>query len=210
MMSEFESVVKERRSANRFVEGIDIPRKELEEMLSLAKYAPSAYNLQHAQYLVVTDRTRIDKIYEAAFKQYKIKTASAVVFVLGDTKAHLQAANLYEGMKTLGIFNEQEYEKAVNDTQQFYEGRGEDFQREDAISNASLSAMQFMLIAKDKGWDTCPMHSVELSVIRELIDPDISDHVVPVMMITMGKSAKESFRPRGYRKPVDEFVRFYE
>lgn len=40
-MSEFESIVKERRSANRFVEGVDLPRRELEEILSLTKYAPS-------------------------------------------------------------------------------------------------------------------------------------------------------------------------
>lgn len=207
-MSEFESIIKLRRSANRFVENVELPRREMEEILSLTKYAPSAYNLQHAHYYVVTDRTRIEKIYEAAFRQYKSKTASAVVFVLGDTKAHLQAANLFEGMRILGVLSQQEYEQTVNATHQYYESRGEAFQRDDAIRNASLSAMQFMLIAKDKGWDTCPMHSIEGDKLNELLD--VPEHFVPVMMITMGKSAIESSRPRGYRKPVNEFARFYE
>ncbi|EFM12863.1 nitroreductase [Paenibacillus curdlanolyticus YK9] len=206
-MSEFVSIVKDRRSANRFVEGVKIPRDQLDEILNLTKYAPSAYNLQHTHYYVVTDRELIEKIYEAAYKQYKVKTASAVIFVFGDTKAHLQAASLNEGMKTLGIISEEEYDRTVNNTIQFYESRGEAFQREDALRNAGLSAMQFMLIAKEKGWDTCPMHSIDESILRGLLD--VPEQFVPVMMITIGKSATESFRPRGYRKPVNEFVRYF-
>ncbi|WP_127531441.1 nitroreductase family protein [Paenibacillus kobensis] len=206
-MSEFVSILKERRSANRFVEGVKISRDQLDEILNLTKYAPSAYNLQHTHYYVVTDRDLIEKIYEAAYKQYKVKTASAVIFVFGDTKAHLHAASLNEGMKALGILSQEEYDRTVNNTIQFYESRGEAFQREDALRNAGLSAMQFMLIAKEKGWDTCPMHSIDEEVLANLLD--VPEQLVPVMMITIGKSATESFRPRGYRKPVNEFVRYF-
>ena len=206
-MNDFESIIKDRRSANRFVENVELPHSDLDEIFRLTKFSPSAYNLQHAHYLVVDNRDLINHIYEIAHRQYKIKTASAVVFVMGDTKAHLQAASLNEGMKSLGVFSEQEYDTVVNQTIQYYESKGESFQREDAIRNASLSAMQFMLIAKDKGWDTCPMHSIDESALRGLLS--VPEHLVPVMMITMGKAAPESFRPRGYRKPVDEFVRYY-
>lgn len=207
-MDKLEATIKERRSANKFVEGELISHRDFEEIFSLTKYAPSAYNLQHTHYHIVTDRNLIEKIYELAFKQYKIKTASAVVFVLGDTKAYLQAGSIYEGMKTLGVMSNQEYNQAVEDTHQFYENRGSMFQRDDAIRNVSLSAMQFMLIAKEKGWDTCPMHSLEENILQELLG--IPKTFVPVMMITMGKASPESFRPRGYRKPVNEFTHFHE
>lgn len=80
------------------------------------------------------------------------------------------------------------------------------FQRDEAIRNASLSAMHFMLIAKDKGWDTCPMIGFDADVIQSTLN--LPDHMVPVMLITIGKDKKHKIRPRGYRKPVNEFVEF--
>ena len=43
--------------------------------------------------------------------------------------------------------------------------------------------------------------------ISELLN--IPENEVPVIMITMGKVDKSSSKIRGYRKPADEFVKFY-
>jgi putative NAD(P)H nitroreductase len=90
----------------------------------------------------------------AANGQYKVSSPSAVILVLGNIKAFHQASNIYEGLKLLGIVNKQEYDQMVHDTVSFYESGGQRFQRDEAIRNASLSAMLFMLAAKEKGWDT--------------------------------------------------------
>jgi putative NAD(P)H nitroreductase len=37
---------------------------------------------------------------------------------------------------------------------------------------------------------------------------NISDQYEPVMMITLGKEKVQSRKPRGYRKPVAEFVTY--
>ncbi|WP_134687374.1 nitroreductase family protein [Brevibacillus migulae] len=205
-MSDFVTIVKNRRSANKFIEGTEIPASDLEEIFSLAKFAPSAFNLQHTHYVVVTDPAKKEEVYEAAYKQYKVKTASAAILVLGDTKAYEQTAAIYEGMKNLGILSKQEYDKMVEDTVRFYESRGEAFQKEEAIRNASLSAMQLMLIAKEKGWDTCPMIGYDPEKMAQILH--IPERYVPVMLITMGKADLSSERPRGYRKPTSEFVSF--
>ncbi|MCG7409082.1 nitroreductase family protein [Paenibacillus sp. ACRRX] len=205
-MHTFETIVKDRRSANKFKTDVEINRQDFEDIFSLTKYAPSAFNLQHTRYIAVTDREKLDQIYEAANKQYKVKTASAAILVLGDTQAHKQAASIYEGMLHLGIWTKQEYDMNVESTTQFYEQRGEAFQREDAIRNASLSAMQLMLIAKDKGWDTCPMIGFDPELMRSILS--VPDTHVPVMLITIGKEDTSSRRPRGYRKPVGEYVSY--
>ena len=75
-MSDFNTLVKARRSANKFLPGLVITAQELDEIFQLVKYAPSAFNLQHAYYVVVTDPARKERLYEAANKQYKVKTAS--------------------------------------------------------------------------------------------------------------------------------------
>lgn len=145
-------------------------------------------------------------MYEAANKQYKIRTASAVIAVMGNPDAYKDVAMLNEGLLTLGAMSKQEYDLTVASTLAFYEERGEVFQREEAIRNASLSAMQLMLIAKDFGWDTCPMIGFDPAALSEVLGTPKS--YVPVMLIAIGKEDTSSQRPRGYRKPVAEFVKY--
>lgn len=205
-MNQLPTLIKSRRSAMKFIEGIEISRSEFEEMFSLAKFAPSAFNLQHTHYVVVTDPEIKNSVYEAAYRQYKVKTASAVLLVLGNTKAYRDVGKLNEGMLNLGILSKEEYDREIENVTQMYEQRGEQFQRDEAIRNASLSAMQFMLIAKDRGWDTCPMIGFDPDMMRETLN--VPEQYVPVMLMTIGKADVSSERPRGYRKPTGEFVTY--
>lgn len=204
-MSTFTDVIQSRRSAMNFVEGVKIPQNELEEMFSYARLAPSAYNLQHTHYLVVSDETIKEEIRKAAYGQYKIHSASAVIIVLGDKNAYLKAPEIYGGLKALGALTPEDYDAEIDMINSAYIGN-DAFQRDEAIRNASLSAMQFMLIAKDKGWDTCPMIGFDPEAVKSTLN--LPDHMVPVMLITIGKDNKHKIRPRGYRKPVNEFVEF--
>lgn len=205
-MVNFEQVVKERRSANNFLPAHSITRKELNEIFELVKFGPSAYNLQHTNYIVVMDQKLKELLKKAAYGQNKVKTASAVLIVLGDKKAYQQAPELYEGLLRLGFLSKPEYEIMVNETISYYESRDEVFRKEDAIKNASLSAMLFMLAAKAKGWDTCPMTGHDPIAIREILN--IDERYEVVMMIAIGKEDMSTRGPRGYRKPVGEFVKY--
>ncbi|GKU77299.1 nitroreductase family protein [Paenibacillus sp. L3-i20] len=205
-MNNLETLIKSRRSAMKFVSGVEIPKSDLDEIFSISKFAPSAFNTQPTHYVVVTDNDLKEKVYEAAYKQYKVKTASALIIALGDTKAYKEISRINEGMLHLGILSKQEFDKEVEDVNNFYDSRGETFQKEDAIRNACLSAMQLMLIAKDKGWDTCPMIGFDPDVLRQILN--IPDQYVPALLIAMGKADTTKERARGYRKPVGEFVSY--
>jgi len=205
-MSDFETLVKNRRSAMKFLPDVEITERELNEIFGLTKFAPSAFNLQHARYIVVKDPEVKRKMYEAANKQYKVLSSSAVVLVLGNTNAYQDVGPIHEGLLNLGVMSKQEYDMTVESVLSFYEERGASFQREEAVRNASLSAMLFMLIAKDKGWDTCPMIGFDPDAVAKELN--IPDSYLPAMMITIGKEDTSSQRPRGYRKPVGEFVSF--
>lgn len=205
-MIDFMSMVKQRRSVNKFVPDVHIPREELDEMFNLVKYAPSAFNLQHSHYVVVDQPDLKERMYEAANRQYKIKTASAVILVLGNKKAYRQVERMNEGLLQLGVIQQQEFDQTVSTVKAFYETRGDGFQQEEAIRNASLSAMLFMLAAKHKGWDTCPMIGFDPDEISRILN--IPDDYVPAMLIAIGKEDESSQRVRGYRKPVGEFVSY--
>jgi len=206
-MNEFLKIVRERRSADKFIKDIVIPKEDFKEIFRDLSLAPSAFNLQHAKYYVVEDKSLMDKVYDASFNQYKIKTASAVIIVTGDKKAYLSADKIYEGSMMLGMLDKTEYQIMINNISSIYESWGESFQHDEAIRNASLSAMLFMLMAKNKDWDTCPMIYFDKDKISNLLN--ISDNEEPAIMITMGKVDKSSNKIRGYRKPADEFVKYY-
>ncbi|WP_017472562.1 nitroreductase family protein [Amphibacillus jilinensis] len=205
-MSEFIQLVKERRSASNFLPDVPITEKELNEIYDLVKLGPSAFNLQHTNYITVLDPEVKESLQKAAYGQHKVLSASAVTIVLGDKKAFEQASDIYESLKLLGMVNKQEYDHMVNDTVSFYQSRGKGFIRDEAIRNASLSAMLFMLAAKEKGWDTCPMIGFDPNKVKEVLQ--LSDHYEVVMMITIGKEKVESRKPRGYRRSVSEFVTY--
>lgn len=147
------------------------------------------------------------EVYEAAYRQYKVKTSSAVIFVTGDKDAYKNASEIYEGSKMLGILDQREFDQMIKMINDIYEGWGEKFQHDEAVRNASLSAILFMLLAKDQGWDTCPMIYFDQDKIRELLN--IPDNEVTSLMITMGKMDTISVKLRGARKAPGEFTHFF-
>lgn len=110
-MAEFVQLVNERRSASNFLPDHPITRDELNEMFELVALAPSAFNLQHTKYVTVLDPDVKEKLKQAANGQYKVFSSSAVLLVLGDKQAYQKAADIYEGLKMLGILNKQEYDQ---------------------------------------------------------------------------------------------------
>lgn len=206
-MSTFIEVLKSRRSANKFIKGVEIPREDFQKIFDDLSLAPSAFNLQHGRYHIAQSPEVIDALHDASFKQYKVTTASAVIIVTGDQKAYKEAGKIYEGSLMLGILEKFEYDAMLDMIENLYEGWGEGFQRDEAIRNASLSAMQFMLLAKYHGWDTCPMIYFDAAKVKSILN--LPESEVPVLMITMGKSDDNSKRLRGFRKPMTEVATFY-
>lgn len=202
---EFLELAKIRRSAINFQSGVQISTSELEEIFEIVKTHPSSYNIQTTHYYVATSEQKKVLVKNASFEQHKTLSASATIIVCGDKVGYKEAPRLYEGMKMLGIMDELEFNDTIKTINNLY-SNNPTLVEGDNIRNASLSAMLFMLAAKDKGWDTCPMHVHNESIIKEIYN--IPENHQPVLMITLGKSVTGKVRPRGYRKPVGEFVHF--
>lgn len=204
---EFVELAKSRRSAINFQSDVKISATELQEIFEIVKTHPSSYNIQTTHYYVVTSEEMKTKIKEASYNQHKTLSASATIIVCGDKDGYKAAPSLYEGMKMLGIIDELEYNGTIEAINNLYQNNPI-LREEENIRNASLSAMLFMLAAKDKGWDTCPMHVHNVEIIKEIYN--IPENHQPVLMIPIGKTVEGKIRPRGYRKPVIEFVHFVD
>ncbi|MEA4828476.1 MAG: nitroreductase family protein, partial [Enterococcus thailandicus] len=74
--------------------------------------------------------------------------------------------------------------------------------REVVKTDASLFAMQLMLIARSYGYDTNPMTGFYQDQLAETFSLD-PERYVPVMILSIGKAVEEGYR--SIRLTVDEF-----
>lgn len=205
----FEDLVKSRHSAMNFTENEQMTEEDFKNIFELTKLAPSAYNLQFTNYLVITDQEKKERVKELSYNQYKIHTASGVVIVMGNKNSieMPEVEKIYSPLKMLKMMDEVEYDMTMDMIKGYSDGLKNNPHNLnlELVRNAGIHAMLFMLSAKHYGFDTCPMHVHNVEELRK--EFNIPDHLEPIMMITIGKSV-DKVRARGYRKPVGEFVNF--
>lgn len=204
---DFAQLAAARHSAINFQKDVRMTEQDFQQIFELTKLAPSAYNLQFTNYLVITDEAKKDALCDPHYGQYKIRSASAAVIVMGNRQsATVEAAeDMYTPLKMLNIIDEVEYNTTIDAIRNYANALTRDELERELMRNAGLHVMFFMFAAKHYGFDTCPMHIHNIDGVRELCS--IPAHLEPVMLITIGKSV-DNVRPRGYRKRVSEFVQF--
>ncbi|MFC7370159.1 nitroreductase family protein [Fictibacillus iocasae] len=194
-MNEAIRVMTERSSIRHYDKNKKLSEEALHEILELAGKAPSAWNLQHWRFIVITSEEQKEKIFPIAYQQQQVLDASAVIVVIGDTEAHKVAPEVFAGAPA------QARDTLLSNINGAY-ARGREFGEREALKNASLGAMQLMLAAKALGVDSCPMTGFDHDGIVEALN--ISERYIPVMMITLGYPSAPA-KPSG-RFPIESLV----
>ncbi len=107
-MNRLLNFLKIRRSIRLF-KNKNIPKKDLEQIVDAARFAPTARNLQPCEFVVVTDRDKLNQLAQAAENGKFISQAAACVAVFSiDTKYFLEdgsaaTCNILLAATALGI-----------------------------------------------------------------------------------------------------------
>jgi nitroreductase len=200
----FFSLIEERKSVRKYDPTVSISKEELTEVLEAAGKAPSAWNLQHWHFVVIQGKEAQQRLLPIAYNQQQIVEAAAVVAVLGDLKANENTDVVYTPLVEQGFMTNEVKNILANQIAQAY--KNQQYARDAAFSNASLAAMQLMLAAKAKGWDTCPIGGFDVEQFVKQFN--ISDRYVPVMLITIGKAAAPAHQ--SLRLPVTQLTTWIE
>lgn len=174
----FEDLVKSRHSAMNFIETEQMTEEDFKNIFELTKMAPSAYNLQFTNYLVITDQEKKERVKELSYNQYKIHTASGVVIVMGNKNSieMPEVERIYSPLKMLKMMDEVEYDMTMELIKGYSDGLKNNPHELnlELVRNAGIHAMLFMLSAKHYGFDTCPMHVHNVDGLRK--EFNIPDH----------------------------------
>ncbi len=84
----------------------------------------------------------------------------------------------------------------------FYDGN-DDLLLQEACRTTGIAGMTMMLLAREMGYDSCPMIGFEPAKVSEILGLD-EDHP-PLMLLTIGKPL-EPARPRMGLLDLEEFV----
>lgn len=199
--NDFNEIVLGRRSVKAYDPEVKISREEMTEILAEASRAPSSINLQPWRFLVIDSTEGKEKLAPLArFNQTQVLTSSAVIAVFYDANNIEHMDEIFSNAVELGYMPKDIADMQLQKVKPYYENMAASDLRDVNLIDSGLVSMQLMLVARAHGYDTNPIGGYEKDQIAEAFGLD-KDRFQPVMLISMGKSAKEGHP--SYRLPVD-------
>ena len=205
---EFKEVMKQRRAVNFFDPTKDITNAQLKEIIETASLAPSGFNLQPWQIIIVKDKAKKEILKKVAWNQPKITEAPVVLIVLGDMEGWKKGnagfeKDFAESVKA-GIMKQEQYDWFINATNSLY-GVSSERQLAFACKNAGFFAMSLMLAAKDAGLDSHPMDGFDIEGVRKAFNiPD--QYWIPLLLAIGHFDKTKTIFPPKWRKSYNEIV----
>ncbi|MEK3880841.1 nitroreductase family protein [Paenibacillus sp. FSL M7-0420] len=189
--NDFVNILTGRRSIRQYDESIKISEEEMHAMIQEASLAPSSANMQPWRIIVVHSPEGKDKLRPLVqFNTRQNDTSAAMLIILGDTQSDLYVEKIYDTAVEQGKMPKDIRDKQVTQILGMYPQIPRELKIEIAKIDASLFAMQMMLVARAHGYDTNPMAGFERDQIVSVFDLD--DHrYVPVMILSIGKAKDE-------------------
>lgn len=189
--------IQERRSIKAYDPAHRMTEAEIQQLLSLAMLSPTAFNIQHWRFVVVTDPVLRHQIRAVSWNQAQVTDASLLVILTVDLKAWEKDPARYWVNAPQQVSDY--LVKAIHD---YYTDHAQ-AERDEGMRSGGMAAMTLMLAAKEMGYDTCPMDGFDFDAVAKLINLP-ADHV-PVMFVVVGKALEEA-KPRGGQLAMDEVV----
>ena len=187
-----------RRAVKHFDPAHELSQDEEKKLLEATIQSPTSFNIQHWRFVVIRDPELRKKIRtEYGNDQAQMTDASLLILMTADVKAWQKEPERYWTNAPKEVAD-----LLVGWMGPFHEGR-EALQRDEAQRSIGMAMQTLMLVARDMGYDSCPMIGFDHDAVSELINlPE--DHVLGPM-VAIGKKVKDSW-PKPGQLPLSELV----
>jgi nitroreductase len=204
----FQEISQKRRSINFFDPQKDVSEKQLAQIIELAGNAPSSFNLQPWNIMVLRSIEEKEKLKALAWDQPKVVEAPVVLIVLADMKAWQEGHPIFEknweNMLKAGSMQPEQREWFLNATQSLYNW-SPDANLAFAVKNTGFFAMSLMYAATSLGLETHPMDGFDHEAVKK--EFNIPGHFWIPVLIALGYKAPDlELHPAKWRKTSDEII----
>ncbi|HEM3194293.1 nitroreductase family protein [Streptococcus suis] len=191
--NDFNEIMFGRKSIKVYDETVTIDHEEMLEMLNKATTAPSSVNLQPWRFVIVeSDAAKAKLRPMVRFNTKQVDTASAVILIFADIKPQDRTEVIYDRAVAEGKMPQEVRDYQVPVIKSMYDALSPATMREVVKMDASLAAMQLMLVARSHGYDTNPMSGFDPEEMVATFDLD-PDRYIPVLMVSIGKAKEPGF-----------------
>lgn len=179
-----------RRSIRIYDPNIKISKEEMSIILTEATQAPSSMNMQPWRFIVVESVEGKEKLRSVLMgNKSQLETSSAMIVIFTDLKKFDLAETIYNKAVTAGYMPKDVKEKQLRNISNMIPNLSDDLIEKSGLIDCGLVAMQLMHIAKEHGYDTCPIGGFKHDKIAAALDID-SNRYKPVLIISIGKKAE--------------------
>lgn len=200
----FREVALKRKSVRLYDENKKISRDEMVEILNEAAMAPSSVNMQPWRVAVVeSDEGKAILKPLVRFNQKQNDTSSAMLVIFGDMQCYDQAEVIYDQAVSEGKMPQEVRDQQLSVIVPYYQVFSRQKMNDVVKIDGSLFAMQLMLVAREHGYETCPIGGFEEDQIAEALGYDASQYV-PVMIVSIGKALESGYS--SVRLPAESFA----
>lgn len=191
------TAIETRRSVKAFDAQHRMTQAEIDQLMSLAMLAPTAFNIQNWRFVLVQNPELRKQVRAVSWDQAQVTDASLLVVLVADLKSWDREPARYWKNAPQPV---QDFLVPAIDS--YYRGK-EQVQRDEGMRSCGMAAMTLMLAAKEMGYDSCPMDGFDFDAVAKLLNLP-ADHT-PAMYVAIGKGIKEAW-PRGGQLPMSEVV----
>jgi len=189
--------IESRRSYKWYDAEHKMPEETFKELMECAILSPTAFNIQNWRFVRITDSSQREEIRKAAWDQAQVTDASELIILCFDTKAWQRDPERY------WVNAPQEVrDMLVPATDAYYKGKPQ-VERDEGMRSCGMAAQSIMLMAKQLGYDTCPMDGFDYVEVGKLINLP-ADHEI-AFMLAIGKPVKEVW-PRPGQLPLADVL----
>ena len=191
--NDFSSVVFGRKSVRVYDETVKISHEEMLEMIQETTTAPSSVNMQPWRFVVVESEEAKAKLKPLIrFNTRQNDTSSAMVMIFGDMNCYEYGEEIYDQAVAEGKMPAEVRDQQLAAILPYYQKFTREQMNDVVKIDASLAAMQFMLVARSHGYETNPIGGFEADQLAEAFDLD-KERYVPVMILSVGKAVEEGY-----------------
>ncbi|MDZ8069855.1 MAG: nitroreductase family protein [Nostoc sp. DedQUE08] len=188
------SAIAQRRSIKTFKTDPIAPEL-LKQLVELTVAAPSSYNLQDWQIILVQDEAQKAALSAASFNQQQIVQAPVTFVFAADPNAGEKnlAPIIEQGLET-GAWNEGTVNYFKTAVPQFQATLGEK-RREYAIKDAIIAATHLVLAAESLGLSTCFMNGWIEDRVKQVIGAGDNPDLAIAVLVPVGYAAEPRLNP---------------
>ena len=191
--NDFNEIMFGRKSVKVYDETVTIDHEEMLEMLNKAISAPSAVNLQPWRFVVVESEVAKAKLRPLVrFNTKQVDTASAIILIFADICPQEYTEAIYDRAVAEGKMPQDVRDYQVPIIKSMYNALSPATMREVVKMDASLAAMQLMLVARSHGYETNPMSGFDPEEMAAIFDLN-PDRYIPALMVSIGKAKEPGF-----------------